>query len=538
MKFFNKSIAIYLSICVIIMCILSPVINVKAAEGDDVFQHGIQGYYMIDSSSVVTGDYFYYKYAEGKCWYCTFSDAIALVSNKSYGLTMSLSVLGALATGLMDYTVLGIAGGSSGMSSYQVWKGTEFTGTPAGLALNDISGCQIVSPNSNSDVSVDSTVNNYIYVYVKDYIDDLPLDYIIYQPLNISLVQGASGTTNQALNNSFKSLGTAFSAQLTQQNSDGVPYGVATSGVNSCTGYSIGDDCSLYATNTNQFDNVVTMFGLNESRRTFTGEQFLATFQSQTLQCIAIGKSVANCIHSTSYNVNNGTLEQVATSDGTSIKILQNKGCLASNIDKFTIYRNSTVATQIISNNYAPSYTYDSNTYNNYDSTSNNNTVNTNTNQINNSTTTNSNIYNQSTSNYREGDYYDNTSNVTNIDQSVINTTTQTIINNYYGDDSGGDDNGGGGGGGDDDSPIWEALLQAIVSFFRKIGELIAAILTGILGLLTEVLDAIAEITTNFTGVTDFLGQVFDFLPSEIVSVLLLGATLGILISLIKMLGK
>ena len=55
---------------------------------------------------------------------------------------------------------------------------------------------------------------------------------------------------------------------------------------------------------------------------------------------------------------------------------------------------------------------------------------------------------------------------------------------------------------------------------------------------MTSVVNAIASITTSFTAVTDFLGSVFGFLPSDLVAVITLGVTLGILISLIKMFGK
>ena len=549
MKLSKNIIAIYLSICVSIMCILTGAINVKAEHGgsggeisgDDVFQSGASGYTMNDDSSIPSGMHFFYRYADGKAWYCSINDGLSVISNKALGISFNLSVLSSLVSGFSSY-VTAYTGQLPKPES--VLKG----GNGVGYALNSLQGCRIVNPEESNDVEISSDTNNFIYVYVNEYLKTQYPDYIIFKPFNkseitqISNVTGNMGSQNIEIINSLNNTDCVSYIKYNSATNIGI---VTTTSSPNNTYYknSIRTGSPFVSILDSGYQNICAVFGLKTTNYELTAQEvFDAGYNSTELRVQQQVNGNLENIDYTSYirqqNALDGTWSDYTTTGSNYLVWIGGKKQTIYG-QTVTIYRTAQIAQQVVNNTYAPTINK-SNTYYNYDSTSTTNNITVTTQQIPQGQTTNNNIYNQQSESYQEGDYYEGDN--YNIDNSQVNTNNTTIINNYYGDNSGGGSGGEGGGGsgeeGGGDSPVWDALISALLAFFARIAELIGAIITGLLGILTSVLDAISNITTDFSGVTDFLSQIFGFLPTEIISVLILGATLGVLISLIKMLGK
>lgn len=142
---------------------------------------------------------------------------------------------------------------------------------------------------------------------------------------------------------------------------------------------------------------------------------------------------------------------------------------------------------------------------------------------INNGTYSYDTIYN----NIQEGDIVND-----NSINEVVNNTNSTIINNYYTESSGGDNSGGnsddsGGGIGSLIGGIGD-LLDFIVGV---IGDLIS-VLTGFLDTIYNLLKSVGGTFTNFSGL---LGELFVFIPKELIDLLTAGIGAGIAIALWKM---
>ena len=155
------------------------------------------------------------------------------------------------------------------------------------------------------------------------------------------------------------------------------------------------------------------------------------------------------------------------------------------------------------------------------------------------------------------------THNVTSIQQyqsggwvtvqgSIYNNGEWQILNNYdmrqytlepndFPDDSGSDDgsnpnsgSGGNGNGNDNGNDDGNSLFDFIMDIFRFIGGLVGTLVDGvriIFDTLTSLFDDVLLFIGNFGG---FLASAFVFLPSEIITLLTLSLSLGIILMIIK----
>lgn len=546
MKIKKKILTSLLLIALIIN--LFPKIEVKAIS--DSFLHVPDGaYYYTDSSALPSGDiYFFYKWADGKAWYDTsFKGAIALCNKQ--GLIFKPEWIAANWSGadflytLWDSTQTGIHNlVFTDSTSAELNSGLS---NCIGIAINDISGCTLDNHSGiGGTFEVDSWVNNIVHDYVEDLVSVIPPDFISFPTVTDNQFRSYNNYEDSTLSQQLNILNT-YDDMRCCTFSTGSDTKVFLS-TDDLSGYHqkqfyVYDSFNNYVFSPSQstyFDNIVTLFGLSQENYVINISDVLAANTNNTLRNFSVKFYDKSTFASSSvsvdyYNYTSSTIT-LNSSDTTSSIYVSRGGngyfqLLLSNLGWITIYKSVSTPSQIKDNLYKPNV-LTSNTWNNYDSSSSSNNTNITTNQISNSTTTNTNIYNTTSTEINNN----TTTNNYNYSYDNSSTVINNIVNNYYGDD----DNGGGGGGGGDDSPVWDLLLEGIAEFFRKIGELLAAILLGIVNLFGEVLTAIATIVTDFTGITDFLSSVFSFLPSEMVSVLTLALTTGLLISLIRMIRK
>lgn len=485
-------------------------------------------YVMEDDTNLPSGYHYYMRVADGVAICCDGSEVITNILNYKIGLVMSAGAISNFITSYLDDNVFTGQAPNFYENHPPVLKG----GSIVGIALNELTGCRMAAAEDNDNVSIPSDVSNDIYNYYNNvYIIENPQlpDYVVVPSATLASAS-ENGLATQNIIDYFSNATYKYTfgynyrtnKWAVRRDSDGdSPYVIQNNP----------SDAIFSANTTSQFDNYCRTFGLTIDNYTLTVPQVMASTATDIMEVHVFNtETKSDYGRLTTINITNGntTANQgypkfggkwlPYTTDGSSI----------------TVYRSTGIVTQITNNIYSPT-SYTTENYKNY-STSNDNSYTSNVQNINNSSTNNSNIYNESKTT-TNNDIVQDSYNVT-----TTNTTTNitNITNNYYGN-NGAPDNGGGGddnGGDDDDDTIWKALLKAIGDFLKKIGELIATVLTGIISILTSVLDAIASITTSFSAITDFLGAVFGFLPSELVAVITLGVTLGILISLIKMFGK
>lgn len=533
---------VVLSLLLVHVLIIFTIVDVSASSGgtlDSFTLESGKGYVYSDNTKLPTPNsgsgYFFYKYADGKAWYSAdYSVALSFCNKK--GLTIKPSSVSDVFSGLWDYLVTN----SNSGGNYKVYKGENVVG----IALNDISGCQLTNHGGsggsygNNIVEVPSDIANLIYVFVQNKVAIEKPDYIqvpvISEHSFTGLPQRSSYiNVNNKILNDYDNIGFCFKFTSNE-------YFIAD---NHYVRYfyvfdALSDGKFFESSDVSVYDSYVNFYGLNQAKNyvtiddwvsnDFNGNFYLNAYDANK-SLIALSNKRYNYDYSSSsitlantYNENSFPYS-VSTNYGGTVPI--------SNNGPLTVYRSLNTPNQIENNTYAPNYRI-SKTWNNYDSTSSSNNTNITVNQIDNSSSTNETVYNESNTEINNETVENNYS--YNIDNS--STIINNIVNNYYDTPSDGGDSGD--GGGDSDSPIWDTLLQAIVDFFRKIGELIAALIAGILSALNSVLDAIANITTNFDGINNFLSSIFGFLPDEIVSVILLGVSMAVLISLIKLLRK
>ena len=531
MKRLYKILTVFMSVIILFYSVLANSIVVHAEVPDDAFYMNSQRdcFSMVDTSSIPSGKHFFFKYDDGKCWYTTYANIIAYMLNSKFGVSVNTGILSALVS---DYdTFYENFDDTNGIRPLRVANYDSNNGvTLFGYALNDLNGCRIVNPSgSSNNVTVPSDTTNYTYIYVKDYLDtnySSPdfITYVGFTPqeaknlIDISKTYAANKIATIEANN------TKFGSFL-WYNQSSRTYDLNTNGAYDNNGYyDIGQNKLFYARV--NYDTVCNAFGLTTQHNSISAAE-VATFANSSgdiylqMSCNNVAES-NNDVSQTKYD---STYVTPTTSSGAyQLRPFIVRGSTDRFIsfysEPITIYKDNTVATQIKNHTYSPSYNT-TNTYNTYDSTSNSNETNFNTNNVDNSEQNNTTIYNEQSENYTDNSYY-NSENNYYIDNSQVTENNTTIINNYYGD------NGGGSGGDDDDDDddlIWTALLKAIADFFKKLGELIATVLTGIVEILTSILTAIGTIVTDFTGITDFLGQIFAWLPSEIITLMTLGLT-------------
>lgn len=127
----------------------------------------------------------------------------------------------------------------------------------------------------------------------------------------------------------------------------------------------------------------------------------------------------------------------------------------------------------------------------------------------------------------------DNSENITQETvNNIVNTSSSTIINNYYSSDSGsGDDSGSG------NSSILDGLGKIISALAEIIGFLLGAIgdVIGLIGnLFTTVFNGIKSIGAIFSGFSGLLGELFIFVPKELVDFIVLAIEASVAIVIWK----
>lgn len=487
-------------------------------------------YVMDDDTNLQTGYRYYMRVADGVAIACDGGEVITNILNYKIGLVMSASTLSNFLTSYIEDNAFTGQSPTFYDNHPPVLKG----GNIVGIALNELTGCRMATADNSDVVNIPSNVSNDIYLYYTNvFLIDNPEspDFVNIGTLKTSYVIG------NVINGEYKDLLAPPYGDLNfgyQKNNYTVRWNWGSTGRDNVYGFISGND--YYFVANNGYEDFVNAFNLTKDNFTVTSTQ-LENYRT-SINLLVKAKYISSNgyknfgsfdLAGNNLQDNAGTISSVAYRNGDNTSIP-----FSSTIDYFTVYKNELIVSQITNNTYSPS-TYHTQNYQNY-TTANDNSYTTNVQNINNSSSNNTNIYNDSKTETNETIVEDSY----NVNTTTTTTNITNITNNYYGDNGsggsgGGDDNGG---DDDDDDTIWKALLKAIGDFLKKIGELIATVLTGIISILTSVLDAIASITTSFSAITDFLGAVFGFLPSDLVAVITLGVTLGILISLIKMFGK
>lgn len=139
---------------------------------------------------------------------------------------------------------------------------------------------------------------------------------------------------------------------------------------------------------------------------------------------------------------------------------------------------------------------------------------------------------------YKNGEWF----NLMNFDLAPITSSEDEIPPVTDGEDPGGSGSGSGGSGEGDgsDSSLWDKL-------FGSIGDVVGAIASGALTILTKIVEGLATLITtifnafsDFSGIADgfsgFLSDVFPYIPPEIISLLILGISLSIAMAFIRFL--
>ena len=139
---------------------------------------------------------------------------------------------------------------------------------------------------------------------------------------------------------------------------------------------------------------------------------------------------------------------------------------------------------------------------------------------------------------YKNGEWF----NLMNFDLAPITSSEDEIPPVTDGEDPGGSGSGSGGSGEVDgsDSSLWDKL-------FGSIGDVVGAIASGALTILTKIVEGLATLITtlfnafsDFSGIADgfsgFLSDVFPYIPPEIISLLILGISLSIAMAFIRFL--
>ena len=404
-------------------------------------------------------------------------------------------------------------------------------GTICGLAYENIAGLPYgQNVGSNESISISNQLSNAVYVCLNDYLEtESPIvpDYISvglqtksYALSHLYDEYGDTSTLYGLINarNGYFTANINTSQQIDTDRNIGIYY---------CP-YNV----NFYSYDSTEYNNFCNGFGLSAQKHTLTFNDILNSATNVRLSVACKDKE-----NFTDVYFYNSYQSDVPIS---SLDILFNYSSpfrtmlFSPNGGYTTIYKNASIIWEMKNKTYTGQDVNFGNNYYNYN-TNVNNGYETNNTTINNSPSTNTTVYNEQ--NQTNNNYYqsivENTDNTTYIDNSTVNNNNTTIIYNYYSDPenpspspSPEPD--------DPSSPIWETLFSAIVGFFTHLGEIIAAILTGILGLFNSVLDFIADISTDTSALTDFLSSVFGFFPSEIVNLITVSIGLMIVICIIK----
>lgn len=400
-----------------------------------------------------------------------------------------------------------------------------------GYCLNDITGCYYVHNTNTKDISVPSYFpNNVKNVVDEDFVDDYPAFVHVYPFISSNVINNIKssynfGQTERERFNSVASendifvqacyLFTGNEHYFVLHDSNGGWKNLEYSNIAIKGFYNSNGDTNYtgFCSNNNltTLNNTITVGELN------TGNN------QKLLRAKPVDADFNDINSFTKYDLTNGSTSNVSYDYYYWEYGVRGNYIVAPMGKDFLIFRDKTTLLSFFDGTYLPKQ-YVTNNYNNYDiSNDNSNTVS--TYNLDNSVSYNSSIWSQSSDSYYE--YVDNGV----VDNSSIINNVTNITNNYYGSSSG---EGGEGGGGSDSDGVLDTLLQGLLAFFNAIGRVLATVITGILDMFTTVLDAIANLTTDLTGITDFFGTLFSWMPDPIPQVIGIGFSVCVLAAVIK----
>lgn len=536
----RKLFSVLLSLIILVQIFSNIKINVNAAGGyftEDSFSltpnaytdsnnQSFSAYTMTNDSGLLSGFYYYMKVEEGKAICCEGGEVITNILNYKIGVTMSAVTLANFISSYVGNNNF------TGMDPnyFNLLRPVLKNGSIVGVALNDITGCRMAYADDTDQVSIPSAEVNNVYNFYNYWLIQNPItpDYIVLPCYDRSYVETFARQTNRTnILNWCDNTSHDYDFYIGRYNANNQDLDYLYNGNQNRVAYFESND--LIYVQSSGFNNIVNAFNLTDTNYTISFEDVMSSTASNTLNTYAYdnsGNQLTPKFQGLTDNFNNNITSKNVIVLQASTKSLP----FSKTQQSITVYKNLSIKISIENNTYQKSV-YTSNNTKNYN-TNNNNSYNTTVQNINNSSSNNTNIYNNSSSetnnNIQNNEY--------NIDNSVNDNSVTTIINNYYGD------NGSGSGGGDDDDDdddtIWKALLKAIADFFTKIGELIATLLTGIFSIFTSILDAITSITEDFTSITSFLSSFFSWLPTPIISLIVLGLGLALICSFLTWFKK
>ncbi len=118
---------------------------------------------------------------------------------------------------------------------------------------------------------------------------------------------------------------------------------------------------------------------------------------------------------------------------------------------------------------------------------------------------------------------------------NIVNNNTSTIVNNYYtttgSDDGDGDDTGNGGGISGDSI---NSLINGITGLLDFVINLLGNVISLIATFLNSALELLSGLSGQFGGFTQLLGDMFAFIPPELIDAISAGITLLIGVAIVK----
>ena len=93
-------------------------------------------------------------------------------------------------------------------------------------------------------------------------------------------------------------------------------------------------------------------------------------------------------------------------------------------------------------------------------------------------------------------------------------------------------------GGGDSGDSVWDKVADAILGFLDIVGNIVGALIAGLLDIITKAGEAFTTLTSFGSNFTAFLSAYFAFMPPEIWAVVGAGLTFIIAVAILKILFK
>lgn len=148
--------------------------------------------------------------------------------------------------------------------------------------------------------------------------------------------------------------------------------------------------------------------------------------------------------------------------------------------------------------------------------------------------------YNNNSENYTYDIVQNQIDNTSNIDESVVNNIvnnyTYNTVNNFYdnsgdSDDSGDDDSND---GGIDMGGAIESLINGIMSILNFLLTLVGDVFTVLSDFLTSLYEILVGFGESFSGLSSLLGELFVFIPEELIRLLEAGVGAMVVVAVWK----